>query len=112
MHSDEQHDRTGWPDEAATGEPTIPPTARGTGGFTPGAILAGRYRIVALLGRGGMGEVYRADDLTLGHPVALKFLSHALETDAGARARFLAEVRITRQISHPNICRVSSAACS
>ncbi|MBN1566873.1 MAG: protein kinase [Acidobacteria bacterium] len=76
------------------------------GGFTPGMILADRYRIIGLLGRGGMGEVYRADDLKLGQPVALKFLPPKLAQDAVRRERFFAEVRITRQLSHPNICRV------
>jgi serine/threonine-protein kinase len=77
-----------------------------TGGFTPGVILLGRYRIIGLLGRGGMGEVYRADDLKLGQPVALKFLPPALATDPVRRERFIAEVRITRGLAHPNICRV------
>jgi serine/threonine protein kinase len=76
------------------------------GGFTPGTILADRYRIIGLLGRGGMGEVYRADDLKLGQPVALKFLPPKLAEDPVRRERFFAEVRITRQLSHPNICRV------
>jgi serine/threonine protein kinase len=76
------------------------------GGFTPGTILADRYRVIGLLGRGGMGEVYRADDLKLGQPVALKFLPPKLADDPVRRERFFAEVRITRQLSHPNICRV------
>src|SRR4051812_46824683 len=76
------------------------------GGFTPGTVLAGRHRVVGLLGRGGMGEVYRADDLKLGQPIALKFLPASLADDPVRRERFFAEVRITRQISHPNICRV------
>jgi serine/threonine-protein kinase len=75
-------------------------------GFSPGTVLAGRYRIVALVGRGGMGEVYRADDLTLGQPVALKFLPSCLEHDPAARERLLAEVRNARTVSHPNVCRV------
>ncbi len=76
------------------------------GGFTPGMVLAGRYRIIGLIGRGGMGEVYRADDLKLGQPVALKFLPKALADDPVRRERLFAEVRIARQVSHPNICRV------
>ena len=76
------------------------------GGFSPGTILVERYRIVALLGRGGMGEVYRAEDLKLGNIVALKFLPASLQKDAAALAGFHAEVRNARQVSHPNVCRV------
>jgi hypothetical protein len=53
-----------------------------------------------------MGEVYRAEDLKLGHVVALKFLPASLQNDAAALAGFHAEVRNARQISHPNVCRV------
>jgi serine/threonine protein kinase len=74
--------------------------------FAPGTVLDDRYRIVALLGRGGMGEVYRADDLKLRLPVALKFLSAARDDDPELRSRLLHEVRIARRITHPNVCRV------
>jgi hypothetical protein len=76
------------------------------GRFIPGAVLASRYRIIGLLGRGGMGEVYRADDLKLAQAVALKFLPENLAGDRNMLARFHKEVRIARQISHPNVCRV------
>jgi serine/threonine-protein kinase len=75
------------------------------GRFRSGALFAGRFRIVALRGRGGMGEVYRAHDLELGQPVALKFLT-ALRSDQRARKRLRTEVRLARQVSHPNVCRV------
>ncbi|HEX5733663.1 MAG TPA: serine/threonine-protein kinase [Blastocatellia bacterium] len=76
------------------------------GRFIPGAVLASRYRIIGLLGRGGMGEVYRADDLKLAQPVALKFLPENLARDRQMLERFHREVRIARQISHPNVCRM------
>ena len=71
--------------------------------FIPGYVLAGRYRMVTCLGKGGMGEVWRADDLVLQTPVALKLI---YSTDPEGRQRFLDEVRLARQITHPSICRV------
>jgi serine/threonine-protein kinase len=53
-----------------------------------------------------MGEVYRADDLTLGQPVALKFLPEAVADHPDRRERFYNEVRVARQVAHPNVCRV------
>ncbi len=69
-------------------------------------MIADRYRVVSMAGRGGMGEVYRAEDLKLGQLVAIKFLPEVLSQDAAALARFHSEVRIARQVSHPNVCRV------
>src|ERR1022692_4919484 len=72
----------------------------------PGTTIASRYRVVNLLGKGGMGEVYRAEDLTLDQDVALKFLPRTLASDSDALEHFHSEVRIARQIAHPNVCRV------
>ena len=100
----------------AAGRPVVapapvaaPPPASDQARFLPGTVLNGRYRVVALVGRGGMGEVYRADDLKLAHPVALKFLPARLAADRAALARLLGEVRVARQVSHPNACRVFDA---
>src|SRR5512139_405422 len=76
------------------------------GRFQIGATVAGRYRILGLLGRGGMGEVYRAHDVKLDQQVALKFLPESLGRDGAAVARFHNEVRTARQVTHPNVCRV------
>ena len=74
--------------------------------FTPGMTLNKRYRIIGQLGKGGMGEVYRADDLKLGHPVALKFLTEKLSNDKAMLARFHSEVAMAHRVTHPNVCRV------
>jgi predicted Ser/Thr protein kinase len=96
------------PRPPSSGSGTRPPSSQAPadgGRFLPGVVLAARYRIVERLGKGGMGEVYRADDLTLGQPVALKFLPPATNTEEMI-GRLRAEVRIARRVSHLNVCRV------
>jgi serine/threonine-protein kinase len=76
------------------------------GRFVPGTLLGGRYRVIGLVGRGGMGEVYRATDLMLGQSVALKLLPPEASSNPRLLERFHGEVRVARQVSHPNVCRV------
>lgn len=74
--------------------------------LSPGKILLDRYRVIRLVGQGGMGQVYQADDFKLGQTVAIKFLPEWLIRDRLAVERFHAEVRIARSLAHPNVCRV------
>src|SRR5689334_2895537 len=76
------------------------------GQLSPGAVIAGRYTVIELAGRGGMGEVYRALDNKLDQIVALKLLTAALRDNPVALIALLTEVRLARQVSHPNVCRV------
>lgn len=92
-------------DSRGTGLSTSP-LSGAHGRFEPGTLLAGRYRIVARVGQGGMGEVYRADDLKLGEPVAMKFLPETVEADPVRLAQFHTEVRLARQVAHKNVCRM------
>jgi serine/threonine protein kinase/Tfp pilus assembly protein PilF len=71
--------------------------------FAPGEVFAGRYRMVERIGSGGMGDVWRADDLVLETEVALKVIESA---SPAARERIFKEVRLARQITHPAVCRV------
>lgn len=74
--------------------------------FFPGEVVADRYRILTLAGRGGMGEVYHAEDLRLGQDIALKFLPSELATRPDSLERLLGEARLARRVTHPNVCRV------
>ena len=73
---------------------------------SPGAVVAGRYRIEKLLGEGGFGEVLRATDLESGRPVALKMLLPAMLVSDEGRARFRREAELARRLQHPNTVRV------
>lgn len=89
-----------------TSLPSASEPTKEEGRFIAGAMITDRYRISSMLGRGGMGEVYLAQDIKLGQQVALKFLPPGLEQDPSRLQRFLNEVRTARQVTHPNVCRV------
>jgi serine/threonine-protein kinase len=78
----------------------------GTERFLPGVLFAGRYRIVHRLGKGGAGEVYRAEDIRLDQTIALKLLSPSSSSDAWTLEQFRDEARLARRVSHSAVCRI------
>jgi serine/threonine protein kinase len=72
----------------------------------PGTVLAGRYEILAVLGRGGMGTVYSARDRVIDETVALKVLRPEIADSPEFKRRFLTEVRLARRVTHPIVCRI------
>ena len=88
-----------FPSAAARGEPSLET-------FTSQQIIGERYQVRSLLGRGGMGEVWRAYDLKLRVDVALKALRQELLADTRALETLRQEVRTAREVVSPNVCRV------
>ena len=99
------------PERAAPLEPTrslggAAADAAGRASFADGAFVANRYRVVRFVARGGMGEVYEAEDLELRGRVALKTIHSAAAEEAGAIERFKREIQLARRVTHPNVCRI------
>jgi len=74
--------------------------------LTRGTLFAGRYEIIEELGQGGMGRVYRVEDKKIKAEIALKLIRPEISFDKKTIERFGNELKMTRMISHPNVCRM------
>lgn len=97
----EQHQAAGFLD--------VPPAPR-VPVLRAGDVASGRYRILRPLGRGGMGQVYEAEDIELHERVALKTLLPEIAADSSMISRFKREIQLARKVGHPHVCRVFDLA--
>ena len=74
--------------------------------FAPGDLLASRFRVLRLISKGGMGEVYEAEDLELHDRVAVKTILPAIAGNPAAIEQFKREIQLARKVTHPNVCRI------
>src|SRR5580658_161371 len=74
--------------------------------FAPGDLLANRFRILRFISKGGMGEVYEAEDLELHEHVAVKTVLASIATSPVAIEQFKREIQLARKVTHPNVCRI------
>jgi serine/threonine protein kinase/tetratricopeptide (TPR) repeat protein len=72
----------------------------------PDDFVAGRYRVIRFIARGGMGEVYEVEDVELRSRIALKTIRPELADDSLSLERFRREIQLARQVTHPNVCRI------
>jgi len=86
--------------------PMEPGGCGATPAFSPDAMVAGRFRIIRFIAKGGMGEVYEAHDTELGIRVALKTISPEIARNERTIARFKREIVMARTVAHPNVCKV------
>jgi tetratricopeptide (TPR) repeat protein/predicted Ser/Thr protein kinase len=98
---------------ASAANPTLPAASNSASavdslhpGLEPGTVLSGRYRILNLLGEGGMGAVYKAEDVELGRVVALKVIRREYAGDASTMERFKQELILAREVTHHNVIRL------
>lgn len=98
------------PQTQPLGRPAGEPRGTAPPGFSPGQVLAGRFRIQRFIARGGMGEVYEALDEILGRRVALKTIRPDVRGDSGTYERFKREVLLASKVTHANVCRIFDIA--
>jgi serine/threonine-protein kinase len=100
------HEADGFLEREAADLSHDPPSEQISLTFAPGELIAGRFKVLRFIRRGGMGEVYEAEDLELNERVALKTIRPKIASDPRTLAHFRQEIQLARRVAHPNVCRM------